>query len=195
MARNHYNNSGSNILLGLIAGTVVGAIAAAVANSPRTQEFKEDVADAFNKASKKVSGAVHAISDSSNEFSDRFFHRHQHKPNHHLTIGAIAGGVLGLSTLLFLSSNASKGFRKTIIHSMETMREKAHPFEDIAHIAAERFGENIAPWMKKVERFLSAINENEIIHNKKHRSSESPTFDKILDWAVAAAQTYQSFKK
>lgn len=196
MAKNYQDHSSKNLLLGLIGGTIVGAIAAAVVSSPKTQEFKEGLVDAFNNASHKFSGAIESFGDSSSHgFSDRFFHRNQHIHNRNLTIGAIAGGVLGLSAILFLSSNSGKGVRKQIAYSIDAIREKAHPFEDIAHLAAERFGTNIAPWMKKVEKFLSAINENdEYIPQKNRKSSENP-LDTILDWAVTAAQTYKSFKK
>jgi gas vesicle protein len=195
MAKNHQENSSKNILLGLIGGSIVGAIAAVVVNSPKTQEFKEHLVDAFNNASQKVTGAVHTLGESSSQgISERLFHRNQHPSyNRNLTIGAIAGGIIGLSAILFLSSDSGKGIRKQIIHSIDVIREKAHPFEDIAHIAAEHFGTNIAPWMKKVESFLSAINENEYIQHKKYR--ESPIFDKIIDWAVTAAKTYEGFKK
>jgi len=187
-------HSNSNILIGILAGTVVGAVTAAAICSPKTKELTEDLVDTFERMGKKVSGAAQHLSESAYDLPSRFLgNNKQSRSQRNMTIGAIAGGILGLSAIVFLSSRSAKDIRKQIFRTFDVLRSTDHPFEDIAHFAAERFGNNITPWMKKVEKFLNAINENEYFHSKKQKNNHP--FDKILDWAVAAAQTYQSFKK
>lgn len=198
MTRNHQSTShaNQNILLGVLAGTIVGAIAAAVISSPKGKEIREDLFDAYQDASKKVSSAAQNLSEKSHEFSDRFLHRnHRPSENLNLTIGAIAGGVLGISAIVFLTSDSAKGIREQVVHSFECLSDKAHDFEDMAHSAAESFEGNVASWVKKVDKLINAFNEKDFSHSKRNGTSGHQPLDKILDWAVVAAQLFQSLKK
>lgn len=200
MAKNNQSTSSANqnILLGILAGTIVGAIAAAVVNSSKGKEIREDLFDAYNDASKKVSSAAQHISEKSHELSDRFLHRNHNMPekNLNLTIGAIAGGILGISAIVFLSSDSAKGLREQVVHSFECLSDKAHELEDRAHSTAESLENNISSWVKKVDKLINTFQEKNFNYSKKSAShSDNQPLDKILDWAVAAAQLFQSLKK
>jgi gas vesicle protein len=193
MARNHHESNNKHLLFGILAGTVVGAVAAAVVNSQRGRAFREDLYDAYHNASQRVNDAAHSLSEKTYDLSNRFTHK-KHQPADHtnLTIGAIAGGILGISAILFLSSESSKGIRERLAETIETLSDKAHTFEDMAHDAAENFEDRISPWVHRVESFVNSFNGNEC---KSKKNGINPQFDKILDWAVTAAQVYQSLKK
>lgn len=192
MSKNHQNNSNSNILLGVLAGTIVGALAAAAGTSQRGKKFREDLYDSYQDASKKFSNATHDFAERTHGLSDRFLHRNHRSSNHkNLTIGAIAGGILGISAIIYLASDSAKGIRHKMLHSFENITDKTHSIEDIA----DRFGEKITPWVKKAGRFIDSLNENEHSHSRNYASSNGTTLDKILDWAVIAAHTFQSLKK
>lgn len=193
MARNHREYTNNHLLFGILAGTVVGAFAAAVVNSKRGREFREDLYDAYHNASQRVSDAAHSLSEKTHDFSTRFTHKkHEPADRTNLTIGAIAGGILGISAILFLSSESSKGIRDRIADTIETLSDKAHSFEDMAHDAAESFEDRISPWVHKVETFINSFNGNGY---RSRKNGINQQFDKILDWAVTAAQVYQSLKK
>lgn len=195
MAKNHQGNSNNRLLLGILAGTVVGAIAAAVTCTKKGREFREDLSDAYHNAGKRISNAANTFSERTHDLSDRYLTRNHRAPNHtNLAIGAIAGGILGISTIVFLTSDSAKGIRKQMAHTFETMTNKRHTFEDMAHSAVDRFGENISPWVHKIETVINTLNEIGK-PSKKHAESSHEPLDKILDWASVAAQLYHSLKK
>lgn len=197
MSKNQQSMTSSNVLLGILAGTVVGAIAAAVASSSRAKGLKDDLCDAYNDASKKIGKNARHFSDKTHSFTDRFLNPHHSEKNLTVTIGAIAGGIIGLSALAFLAtSDSAKGVREQVVNSFETMTDKAHCLEDIACNAANSIEENVTPWIHKVTCFLDTLNEAASSHRSKKSSFNGhEPIDKILDWAVVAAQLFQSFKK
>jgi gas vesicle protein len=194
MAKNQ-GSSNNHIMLGILAGTVVGAIAAAVVGTKKGRGFREDLTDAYHNAGKKISNAANTFSERTHDLSDRYLSRNHRSPNRtNLAIGAIAGGILGISTIVFLTSDSARGIRKQMVHSFETMTNKRQSFEDMAHSAVESFGENISPWMHKIETVINTLNEIGK-PSKRHAESSSQPLDKILDWASVAAQLFHSLKK
>jgi gas vesicle protein len=180
MSRNHHRNSSKkNLLLGILAATAVGGIAAAIAGTKKGREFREDLYDAYNNANKKLTRTA-------NTFSNRYLNGNHHSnKNRTLAIGAITGGLLGL-TAMMLMSGKSKGFKQKMMESFDSLADKAHSFHDLA---SDQWDENIAPWVNKIGTLIESMNEQE----EKHSGNQP--FDRILDLASAAAQLYQSFKK
>lgn len=194
MTRNRQKNSNKGLLFGILAATAaVGGITAALANTKKGREFREDLHDAYNNASKKFTRAANTISEKSLDLSDRYLNGH-HRSNkkRNMAIGAITGGLIGLSAMMMLSSKKGKGFREQLIHSFESLADKAHSFEDMAHSATDSWDENVAPWIEKLTSAIDSLNEHEYKSSKK---SENQPLEKILDWASVAAQIYQSLKK
>lgn len=185
------HNSNYNVLLGILAGGVVGALTAAAVTSRRGRELREELYGAYHDAGKKLSHATHNFTDRAHGFTDKFLNRNNHNAKYrNLTIGAVASGILGLSALLYLSSDAGKGVRRKMQHTFQNITD--HSLEDIAHFTIDRVGEKISPWIQKAEKFIDAIHENDSGYSR--RSSNGTTLDKVLDWAVVAAQTIQSLK-
>jgi gas vesicle protein len=196
MTRNHHHSSNhnQNVLLGVLAGTVIGAITAAVV-STKGKEIRNHLNDAMDYASEKYEGAANSINETAHGISDRFLHRKNHasqRPN--VAIGAIAGGILGISAILYLTGNSSKSLRERVAHSFENLSDRAHSYQEMAHSAVDSVGENISPILDKIEKFICAFTDKKNHRNRKNLS-ENNTLDNILDWAVVAAQVFQSFKK
>lgn len=198
MAKNNQTTSDGNrhILTGLLVGTIVGAIAAALIGSPKGKEIREDLYHSCADASKKVCNAAQALSEKSHDLSDRFLgcnHRSSHNLN--LIIGAVAGGIIGVSAIIFLTSESTKSLRDQVTHSFECISSQAKDFEDAAHSTADSLQENAACWVKKVDRLINILNEKKFSQSKKEDSAYHEPLNKILDWAVVAAQLFQSLKK
>lgn len=193
MARhNHESNRNQNILLGIAAGTIVGALTAALVSS-KGKEIREGLLDAYHHAGHSVQDAVHNFADTSQSFSDRFLQRQRKPSNLNLTAGAVAGGLLGITAIILLSSKSAKGIRSQFLQSCERLSEKAHDWEDMAQHAAENLEGYVSPWIKKAQTILTALQEKDdsYFHNGKRQKP----LDKILDFASAAAQLVQSFKR
>lgn len=197
MARsNHHHSSGhnQNVLLGVLAGTVIGAITAAVI-STKGKEIKNHLHDAYDYAAEKYADAADSINESAHGISDRFFHKKKPSPDRsNVAIGAVAGGILGISAILYLTSNSSKSLRDRVAHSFENLTDRAHAYQDMAHDAVDSVGENISPWLDKIEKLVCAFTDKKISQTKKSLSSNH-TIDNILDWALTAAHVFQSLKK
>lgn len=103
---------------------------------------------------------------------------------------------MGLTAMTLLSnSKQTKGLREKLLHSFESLADKAHSFEDLAHSAADTWDENVSPWINKIEDMIDSLNEQGERHTRRNGTSHSQPLDTILDWASAAAQIYQSLKK
>lgn len=198
MTRNHESHSDEtrNILLAVLAGSVVGALTAAVIGSAKGEALKEELHDVYNLASRKVSNAAQMMGEKTHDITDRFLGRPQKHTDHlNLVIGAIAGGILGVSTIVFLSGKSAKGIRKQAFHSFECLSDKAHCLEDKLHTTAGKLEENISYWVNKAGKVINAFNEDPGYQSKKNGLRNEGPLDKILDWALVAAQVVQSFKK
>lgn len=155
MTKNNQNNSNENhnILIALLAGSVIGVITAALINSSKGKEIREDLYDAYHDASKKVSNAAHKICEKSHDISDKFLGEPQKScQQRNLAIGAVAGGILGISTILFMTCNSTKGLREQAFHTFECLSDKAHCLEDKVHSTNDRFEENVSYWINKAEQ-------------------------------------------
>lgn len=194
---NHHHSSGhnQNVLLGVLAGTVIGAITAAVI-STKGKEIRNHLHDAYDYASEKYADAADSINESAHGISDRFFHKNKRSANHsNMAIGAIAGGILGISAILYLTTgNSSKSLRDRVAHSFESLTDRAHAYQDMAHDAVDSVGENISPWLDKIEKLVCAFTDKKINQTRKNLSNNH-TIDNILDWALTAAHVFQSLKK
>lgn len=175
------------VLVGLLAGTVVGVVTAALWNNPR---IKDNLSDMYEDASEKI-----------HEFSHQFEKSPRSPKNLNIAIGAIAGGILGVSAIIFLTSNSAKGIRQQLAHTFESLTERAQEFaedvEDGAQNVAETVDDQIKVWVKAVQKFVNILNspsQTQQIH-RKNENHTFPPIDKILDWAVIGARLFQSLKK
>jgi gas vesicle protein len=195
MARHQQESlNGQNILLGIAAGTVVGALAA-FAFSTKGKDIREGIRDAYHHAGDAVNQAINNFSESSQSLSDRFLSR-QRKPQHlDLTVGAIAGGILGISAILFLNSESAKGIRSHICESCEQLSDKAQDWQEFAQDAVENLEDKISPWIQKAQAVLNAIHDADSFHHSNNGTGKHKPIDKILDFVSTAAQLVQSFKK
>ncbi|HEV8051014.1 MAG TPA: YtxH domain-containing protein [Parachlamydiaceae bacterium] len=187
------NNQNQNILFGVLAGTLIGAVTAVMMSS-KGKVIRDGLHDAYDYASEKYEDAADSINESAHDISDRFLHRKQPSDNTNLAIGAVAGGILGISAIIFLTSNSGKGLREKMVHSFENITDKAHSYQDMAHSAVDSMEENISPWLNTIEKLVCAFTDKKMKQTKKSLSSNN-TLDNILDWAVVAAQVFQSLKK
>lgn len=79
--------------------------------------------------------------------------------------------------------------------SFECLTDKAHCLEDMAHSAADSFEGNLSSWIHTAEKFINTLNDKTTNQVKKAADASSQPLDKILDWAIVAAQLFQSLKK
>lgn len=199
MKRNHHSsqkNSNNGVLLGILAATVVGGTIAAIAGAKKGMDFS-DMSDMYHNATKRISRAANSIGEKTHDLSDRYLNRNHHSTkNRNLAVGAITGGLLGLTAMVFLTSDATKAFREQMLHSFESMSNKgSSSFGNFAHSAADRWEENVTPWLNKIENFVESLNEHESKQTRKNGTHGSQPLDKILDWASVAAQLLHSLKK
>lgn len=192
MSRNHRGNSNNNhSLLKILAATAVCGIIAAVAGKK-----KEDLYDVYNNASKKFSHAANSFSDRTQDLSERYLGKTRpSNRNKNLAAGAIAGGLLGLTAMVFLTSDATRKLREQVLHSFESVSNRGRSWTGLAQSAADRWEENVTPWLDKLENLVDALSEHDFRQVRKNGTRISQPLDKILDWTSLAAQLLHSLKK
>jgi gas vesicle protein len=184
MGKNHHNsNTAQNLLLGALAGTILGAAAAAILSSDKCKGL---ICDAYHQAEESIYDKVNQLSEKSQELTERFLPSKRKPQTLNLTIGAIAGGILGIAAIALLSGSSAKDLQEQVFHSFKCLSNKAHNLEDQACDAAENLQDKISSWVHTAEKFLNTVQGKK---NHQH------PIDKILDFATIAAQFIQSIRK
>lgn len=181
-----FPSEAQGVVLGLVSGAVLGAAATLLFSTKTGEMIKDNLCDACEGLAEK---SKHFTDSLSSKFHNNGRRSHE---NLNMAIGGIAGSILGISAILFLSSNASKGLRKQIRHSIEVLSDKgqkmAHHFSDKAHENYENAEDQIASWVETAQEFLGK-------HNGKHHGEHESIPEKALHWTLLGIRLYQSLKK
>ena len=187
-----HSGTSNGLLIGLLAGTVVGVVTAALWNTPKAKNIKDNISTLYDDASEKIQEFSHQIHHEKSPRSSK---------NLNIAIGAIAGGILGVSAIYLMTSQSAKGVRQQLAHTFESLTERAQDFADNLENGAQNVTETcddqIHVWVNAVQKFIDLLNSPSQTHHV-HRKNENHTFpsiDKILDWAVIGARLFQSLKK
>lgn len=187
MRRNDsHSHTAQHLILGALAGTIVGAVAAAILSS---EQCKGLICDAYHQAEQKVSETVHNLGETSHDLAGRFFPQKRSTQSLNLTIGAIAGGILGIATVALLTGYSTKDIRKQVVHTFKSLSNKAHHLEGQASDAVENIEEKISSWIHLAKKLLHNVQDNYSTKNNSH------AIDKILDLASVATHFLQNLRK
>lgn len=182
MGRNHESHTTQNLLLGALAGTILGAAAAAILSSDKCKGL---LCDAYHKAEETLYDKVNQLSEKSQELTEKFLPQKRESQTLNLTIGAIAGGILGIAAIALLSGHSPKDIQEHVAHSFKCLSNKARDLECQACHAAENIEDKISSWVNTAQSLL---------HTVQGKKSQRP-IDKILDFATIASQFIQSIRK
>jgi len=184
MGKNHHDSHiAQNLLLGALAGTIIGAAAAAIFSS---EKCKGLIYDAYHQAEETICDRVNQLSEKSQELTERFLPRKRQPQTLNLTIGAIAGGILGIAAIALLSGHSAKEFQEQVCHSFKCLSNKAKDLEEQACDVAENLEDKISTWVHTAQKFLNTI---------QGKKSHQHPIDKVLDLAAVATQFIQSIRK
>ncbi|MGK5594423.1 MAG: YtxH domain-containing protein [Parachlamydiaceae bacterium] len=174
------------VMIGLISGAVLGAATAFLLSTKAGETFKENLCEACEDWSEKTKHFTESI-------SENYLGYPKKRPNDHLikVIGGLAGSILGISALIFLSSDASKALRQQLFHSFESLSAKsqqmAHDFTDRASDTYDQAHDQIESWVKAAR---------EAMHDYNSKYDLSRTLpEKAVYWALVGIKLFQSLKK
>lgn len=174
------------VMIGLISGAVLGAATALLFSTKAGETLKENICEACEDWTEKTKHFTESI-------SENYLGYPKKRSNDHLikVIGGVAGSILGIAALIFLSSDASKEMKKQLFHSIEILSEKsqqmAHDFSDRASETYDNAHDQIASWVKAAQDAMSYYNAK---HDLSHTLPE-----KALYWALVGIKLFQSLKK
>ncbi|KAF3363233.1 hypothetical protein PHSC3_000122 [Chlamydiales bacterium STE3] len=174
------------VVFGLVSGAILGAAATLLLSSKTGEAIKDNLSETCGDWSEKTKHFADSLSET-------FPHTGKKHSSNNLNkiIGGIAGSVLGISAIIFLSSNASKGLRQQLAHTFEILSDKghemAHGFSETAHDTCENAEEHLASWAKAAQDAMS-------YYSKQHEARHSLP-EKALYWTLLGIRFLQGLKK
>ncbi len=202
-----FHVSNQTIVGGVLIGTALGALTAfLMSNSGR--HVRQNLSKMCCDISEQAQDIAHHIAKKSEEVSEQVSERlfnngnSRHTPQHlNLIIGSIAGGILGISAIAFLTHDSTKDVRKNLLKNFQSFTNKTYKMadnlEETAHDVAENFEEHVTSWVKTAQKFIDTLNGCAKTACEKSHLSEvtDSTVDKVVDWASFGIRLYQSLKK
>lgn len=174
------------MLLGLAASAIIGTAAGILLSSSKTRN------------------ALHSFYDETSEKLNEFAHpekRRSHRTRN-LAIGAVAGGIIGLSAIVLLAHESREGILEKLAYTVKTLASKAHRvtdnIEETAHGVAEGFEDRISSWAAIAQKFIDTFDKTaqQRLASRSEKSHVTSSYlDAVLDWAVHGIQLFQGLKK
>lgn len=198
--------SNQTIVGGVLIGTVLGA-ATAFLLSNSGKNLRKNLSKKCCEISEQAQELAEQIAEKSGEFtqdvSDRLFNGTKHRDSNYLNwvIGGLAGGILGISALAFLTNDSAKDARENLLHNFQTWTNKtakmAGNIGDAAHDVAENFEGKVQNWVHIAQKFIDTLNgqAKNAYEKAQFLHVEESTLDKVIDWAAFGLKLYQNLKK
>lgn len=204
MKKNHepassFSTHSQNLLGGLLIGALVGIGGAFLIKSRAGEKIKRDLCDIYDGACDKVGNFTHDIAEKSEELTHgikkHFCNNKSSATSKNFLIGSIAGGVLGISAIAWLTSDMSKGFRKNFCHTFECLtdktREIADEIEDTTEEVVDNLENRLNGWVKIASKLIHNFSDT----THKNVKDAHMNLDKVVDWAVLGIRLFNSLKK
>lgn len=199
-----FHVSNQTIIGGVLVGTALGALTAfLLSNSGK--HIRQNLAKICCDISEQAQDIAQQIAEKSGEVtqgvSDHLFNGSHHRSPQHLNwiIGSLAGGILGISAIAFLTHESTKDARKNLLKNFQNFTNKtykmANNLEDTAHEVAEGFEDRVGSLVKTAQKFIDTLNgcaKNAYAYTQCKNES---TLDRVVDWASFGIRLYQNLKK
>lgn len=184
---------------GILIGTIVGATAALLSNPKARKAIKNQLCTLSENAQDFANGMAEKSGVVTQGISDHFFNKKAaHNQQLNLLIGSIAGGILGISAAVLLSSESAKGACYSLVQGFDTVAQKTKELgeniEEKTHDVVENVEDRICSWVKVAQKFLNNVNGNSS-KAKAFGKKEGDTFDSVLNWALLGIRLFQGLKK
>lgn len=180
---------------GALLGALVGIGGAFLIDSKLGEKVKRGINDFYEDACDKVEDFAEQMAEKSGGIAEevkcRLFNK-QRSSKVPLVIGSIAGAILGVTAIAWLTSENSKEFRNNVSHTFESLTDKTREFaenmQDSTEDVVERFGQRCTPWIKIAQKLMGNT-------NSKKRKNIDVTLDNAVDWITTGIQLFNSIKK
>lgn len=157
---------------GLVIGGVVGAALYLFASSKKGEEWQEDINDVYHDLSKKAVKATKKLRESGEDLYEDYSKgllkkaHHISTPPKNVLIGSIAGGLLGIAAVYFLSNSRPES----------------------------KFLASSESWVKKAKSVLDTI-DSAIAKEEDSEPEKNTIVDDALQLATLGIRLYNNYKE
>lgn len=180
---------------GVLIGTALGALTVFMLNSKTGKKVKDNITDLYGDVAEKAQDWSHNMSEKSQEYADMLAGKKKKNSKNILIVGAIAGGIIGVTAAVLFTTESGKDAKNALLHTFQSLTDKTHNIanniQNTTQDVVENLEDRVSSWVKIAQKLVKNLDQK-VPH---HEIEEGITIDKVLDWTILGIRLFQSLKK